>query len=138
MKRIIFALFFLISSILPAYAWENRGGATPLDALIEQQKRRHEVYDRLTDTLAEIGERRREERRKQEALEEETKKKDRVRGHVFWILNLAKEEEKTPDEKNIMFLERTAEDPEGMIEAMKIIQAAQRAWEGMATAESSE
>jgi len=37
-----------------------------------------------------------------------------------------------------MFLERTAEDPEGMIEAMKIIQAAQRSWEAMTPAENSE
>jgi len=138
MKRTIFALLFLISSILPAHAWDDHHGYDPLRAIMEQRKQRYEAWDRATDSIAEIGKRRREERRKQEALEEEAKKKDRVRGHVLWILNLAKEEEKTPDEKNIMFLERTAEDPEGMIEAMKIIQAAQRSWEAMTPAENSE
>lgn len=148
-----FVITFIIPSLLtfPAYAWKHkdRSGSALFDVLIEQSQRRDQALDDLNETLWLISEQRHQERVSQEILalrrmqlereetarrerlyrEEEAIRIEKIRTHVHWILNLAKNQDMTSEEKKTMYLERIAEDPEAMTEAMSIIQSAEIFWD---------
>lgn len=138
MKNIVGAIviFSLLSTPTLGWTQKDRSGSCRepdlFNYLIERDRRRDEANKRLSETLRELGEQRRERLKQEKALQEAQERADRVKGHIQWVLDLIKNSELTPTEKNSRFLERMAEDPDGMIDALNIIKTAQRSWDTIA------